>query len=108
MAIDKQTKLEPIKAPEPEVKAPEPEKGTSVKAADSSTQTVSKQDRPEVKESENTEPQFYVHLANGEVMRCVAEDLPAPGGSNAVHGFWQKGTKSFQVIGVYEVESETE
>ena len=78
---------------------------TSVKPATASAE-LSKQDVQEVPEDVSTEDQFYVHLANGEVMRCEGEDLPTGGGTNAPNGHWVKGGKAFQVVGVYPVESE--
>ena len=77
----------------------------SVKGASASSQ-LSKQDVPEVAEDEDAENQWYVHLANGEVMRCEEDQLPGGSGTNAPNGHWVKDGKAFQVIGVYPVENE--
>jgi len=77
---------------------------TSVaKAADVSAEAV-KQDKPIATVDENAVPQYYVHLANGTVLRVNEEDLPVRAGSNAANGHWQTGNKVYQVIGVYPVE----
>jgi len=78
-------------------------KGTEVKKSDVSDDAV-KQDKPTPKEEENREPQFYVHLANGQVLRVNESDLPSHAGSNAHNGHWQTGNKVYQVIGIYPVE----
>lgn len=48
---------------------------------------------------------FYVHLANGEVLRVEAADVPARGGSNAMLGHWVRNGECHTVIGVYPVET---
>lgn len=63
------------------------------------------QDLPESQEEENAEPQSYVHLGNGTVLRVNDKDLPAPAGAGAPNGFWQQGNKVHHVIGIYPVES---
>jgi hypothetical protein len=50
------------------------------------------------------EQQFYVHLADGSVVRVKQKDLPATGGTNATFGHWQREDKVYLVIGVYPVE----
>jgi hypothetical protein len=70
---------------------------------------TSKQDLPEVKEDPNATPQSYVHLADGTVLRVDDEDIPDGGGNlGAPHGFWQRGNKVYQVIGVFPAESVVE
>jgi hypothetical protein len=76
---------------------------TVAKASDVSAESV-KQDKPVATVDENAIPQYYVHLANGTVLRVDEEDLPARSGSNAHFGHWQTGNKVYQVIGVYPVE----
>lgn len=48
---------------------------------------------------------FYVHLANGDIHRVDAADVPARGGSNAMLGHWVKNGECHNVIGVYPVET---
>jgi hypothetical protein len=67
-----------------------------------------KQDLPAKVAEESYEPQSYVHLADGTVLRCYDADLPAGGGTGTPHGFWQRDNKVYQVIGVYPVESTVE
>jgi len=50
------------------------------------------------------DPHFYVHLADGNVIRVKESDLPAAAGTNAAFGHWQIDAKVFQIIGVYPVE----
>ena len=50
------------------------------------------------------EQQFYVHLANGDVVRVKEKDLPASAGTNATNGHWQRDDKVYLIIGVYPVE----
>lgn len=50
------------------------------------------------------EQQFYVHLADGSVVRVKEKDLPFGSGSNATYGHWQREDKVYLVIGVYPVE----
>lgn len=76
------------------------------KKAPASASKLSKQDKPAVVEEDNGNPQFYVHLANGEVKRCEEEDLPQSGGSNAPHGFWVENGKAHYVTGVFPAETE--
>jgi len=66
------------------------------------------QDLPTPKEEKNTEPQSYVHLADGSVLRCKDSDIPVGGGTGTPHGFWQSKNKVLQVIGVYPVETVVE
>jgi len=68
------------------------------------TETVT-QDLPETVEEKNTEPQSYVHLANGTVLKVNDKDLPTPAGAGAPNGFWQTGNKVHHVIGIYPVET---
>lgn len=51
------------------------------------------------------EKHYYVHLANGEVLRVAASDLPTSAGHDAQNGYWQRGNESHYVIGVYPVEA---
>jgi len=69
---------------------------------------LSVQDAPERVEEVDTEPQFYVHLSDGSVMRCKGDDLPLGSGTNAPNGHWQRGNKVYLVIGVYPVEDTVE
>lgn len=49
---------------------------------------------------------FYIHLANGDVVRAAAEDVPARGGTNAPHGHWNRSDGTCHtIIGVYPVET---
>jgi hypothetical protein len=50
------------------------------------------------------DPHFYVHLADGNVIRVKESDLPAAAGTNAAFGHWQIDAKVFQIIGVYPLE----
>lgn len=51
------------------------------------------------------EPQFYVWLANGDVVRVKESDLPAANaGTNAVFGHWQIGDKVYTIVAIYPVE----
>lgn len=77
----------------------------SVKTSAASAE-ISKQDEVKPAEEENANPQFYVHLANGEVLRCEEDQLPVGGGTNAPNGHWVKDGKSFVVVGVYPAENE--
>jgi hypothetical protein len=61
-------------------------------------------DAPKPSTAPKPEAQFYVWLANGEVVRVKESDLPMVGGTNAVFGHWQVGNKVYLVIGVYPVE----
>jgi hypothetical protein len=63
-----------------------------------------KQDKPEVKEDPNANPQFFVWLANGEILRVDEEDVPTASGSNAPFGHWQRGNDVHHVVGVYPAE----
>jgi hypothetical protein len=66
------------------------------------------QDAPVNKTAEVVEPQSYVHLADGSVMRAYDKDLPSASGTNAPFGYWQRGNKVYDVIGIYPVETVVE
>lgn len=70
--------------------------------------TLSKQDAPVNKEKEVAEPQSYVHLADGTVLRVNDVDIPGSAGAGNPNGFWQRGNKVYHVIGVYPVETVVE
>ena len=92
-----ETKIKPVSESEPK-EMPKTQPPTA----------LSTQDAPEPVEQEDTEPQFYVHLADGSLMRCKTEDLPIGSATNAPGGHWQRGNKVYQVIGVYPVEDTVE
>jgi len=75
---------------------------------DTAPSTLSKQDLPVSKEKEIAEPQSYVHLADGTVLRVNDTDIPASAGAGNPNGFWQRGNKVFHVVGVYPVETVVE
>lgn len=50
--------------------------------------------------------EFYLHLADGSVERVKNSELPGHAGSNAVHGFYVRENKTYQIVGVYPVETE--
>lgn len=82
--------------------------GAIVPVPKSSVQTVEetvKQDAAHKFSEPIPEAQFYVHTANGDVMRVNESDLPEGHGSNAPFGHWVKDGKVHTVIGVYPVES---
>lgn len=55
------------------------------------------------------EEHFYVHLANGQVLRVKASDLPAQGaGTNAPNGFWHRDGFVHHVIGIFPAERKME
>jgi hypothetical protein len=64
---------------------------------------LSVSDTPKPVVEENSEPQSYVHLADGSVMKCNDKDLPI-GSGDSIYGHWQRGNKVYSVIGVYPVE----
>lgn len=64
-------------------------------------------DTPKAKEEKDTEPRFYVWLANGSVVKCKKSDLPM-GSGDAPNGHWQKGKNVFLIVGVYPVEDTVE
>jgi hypothetical protein len=66
---------------------------------------LSKQDR-KVTGLDEKEPEWYVHLSNGDVERVAESDLPGHEGTNAQQGHWVKDGHAFLVIGVYPVENE--
>lgn len=87
---------------------PAPE-GVEVRNPDGSTTTVSRDSvktKPEPVEEE-AEPESYVHLANGQVLRLKESDLPGYAGSNAQHGHVTLNGAVHTVIGVYPVETAT-
>jgi hypothetical protein len=51
------------------------------------------------------EPEFYVHLANGDVVTVSESELPTASGSNAVHGYWDIEGVPHLVIAVYPAEA---
>lgn len=65
---------------------------------------LSTSDAPVREVEADKEPQCYVHLADGSVIRCKESDAPVYAGSNAPYGHWQRGNKIYQVVGVYPVE----
>lgn len=67
-----------------------------------------KSEAPVAEMVEVEEAEFYVHLANGEVVRVKESDLPASAGTNATDGFWQKDGNVYLVIAVYPVEHKAE
>ena len=91
--------VEPTVPTEPEI--------VEVKRETPSAEPV-KQDLPEKVADQTFEPQSYVWLADGSVVRAYDADLPAGGGTGTPHGFWQRGDKVYQVVGVYPVESVVE
>jgi len=52
------------------------------------------------------EEEFYVHLADGQVLRVKKSDTPIGAGTNAFFGHWQIGNKVFVVTGIFPVEVE--
>jgi len=66
---------------------------------------LSKQDAPVRENEEPEENQFYVHLSDGSVVKCVESDLPVGAGAGNPHGFWQRGNAVFEVIGIYPAET---
>lgn len=52
------------------------------------------------------EAEFYLHLANGDVVRVKESERPATSGTNAPFGHYSKDDKTYLVIGCYEVETE--
>jgi hypothetical protein len=76
----------------------------TVTPASDESKKLAKQDRPKADEQDSNEPEFYVHLADGSVVRTTADELPTGGGSNAAFGHWQRGDNVYQVIGIYPVE----
>jgi hypothetical protein len=93
MPVDKSN--EPAKKNEPEVQ--------QMPTGPAPTET-SQQDLPVSQTKEQAEPQSYVHLSDGTVLRVKDEDLPTASGTNAPYGYWQRGNKVYDVIGVYPVE----
>lgn len=74
-------------------------KSSIVDEPETATQAVPKAAMVEV-----VDPHFYVHLADGKVIRVKQSDLPASAGTNAGYGHWQIDDKVFVIIGVYPVE----
>jgi hypothetical protein len=64
------------------------------------------QDAPTPTPPEDTEPEVYVHLADGSVLRMPESEAPAASGTNAPQGHVTRDGKTFLVIGVYPVETE--
>lgn len=89
---------EPEKAP---AETPENEK-VSTGRQTAPTET-SKPDVKTVEEDEDSRPQSYVWLANGDVRRCFNEDLPQHGGGGEF-GHWNEGDSVHQIVGIYPVE----
>lgn len=97
---------------------PIPEQFVFVQMPDGSVRAVSKseiqvpststQDSPTPTMVEKVEEHFYVHLANGDVIRVKESDLPVGSGTNAPLGHWQRGKSVFLVTGIYPVESTVE
>jgi hypothetical protein len=79
------------------------EKGEAVATSVSPTE-LSTQDAPAKKAEEDTEPQVYVHLADGSVIRCKEKDLPEGSTAESPSGHWQRGNKVYLVVAVYPVE----
>lgn len=65
---------------------------------------ASKSEAPKRTVEEETIPQSYVWLANGEVLRANDEDLPGHAGNAHPHGFWQKNGQVYTIVGIYPVE----
>jgi|ERR1700760_390450 len=84
--------------------APE-EKGTTVPGQFAPPTQTSKSEAPKPVDETPEEPEHYVHLSNGEVVRAKQSDLPGPAGGQHPHGFWEKAGKVFHIIGIYPVES---
>lgn len=62
--------------------------------------------RSEANKPKEAKPaEFYVHLANGEVVRVKEDDVPTSAGTNATNGYHTKDGNVFFVTGVYPVES---
>lgn len=75
----------------------------SVRAVSRAELTVLKgEDKPE---PENLDPDVYVHLADGSVVRIPTSEVPSAAGSNAPNGYFIRDGKAFIVTGVYPVES---
>ena len=47
------------------------------------------------------EQEFYVHLADGSVVKVPASERPISAGADAPHGYYQDGSGVHLVIGVY-------
>lgn len=96
--------------PTPEFVEPKSEESPDVqvmpKAAASAD--VVTQDVPVSKTKEAEEPQSYVHLADGTVLRVLDKDIPVGAGTGSPYGFWQRENKVYHVIGVYPVETVVE
>lgn len=80
----------------------------AVLKSDVQVPSTSTQDSPAPTMVEKVEEHFYVHLANGDVIRVKESDLPVGSGTNAPLGHWQRGKSVFLVTGVYPVESTVE
>jgi hypothetical protein len=84
----------------------EPGAQTFDSAAGSRRPRLSKPNRRPTADEPQEEPEFYVHLANGDVERVAESDLPGNAGHGAAHGFWEKDNAVHYVTGVYPVETE--
>lgn len=51
---------------------------------------------------------FYVHLANGDILRVKESDLPVPAGTNAPNGFWHRNGLVHFVTGIFPAERKME
>jgi len=92
-------------------KAPDAETKTqSARVQDTGRTTApseaTKSDAPKKDVQEDTQPEFYLWLNDGRVVRAKEEDLPGPSGAQNVYGHWQIGKKVYDIVNVYPVETE--
>lgn len=84
-------------------------KGQLVNTGRSSAATEPTKSEAKTREvPEEVKPQFYVWLANGEVLRAYEEDLPGASGLHNPHGHWEKDGNVYQVVAVYPVEEKAD
>lgn len=70
--------------------------------------TTSKSEAKSRVQDEETIPQSYVWLANGEVLLVNDEDLPGASGAHNPHGHWEKDGTVYQVVAVYPAGEKAE
>lgn len=56
--------------------------------------------------SDEEQPDVYIHLANGDVERVNASELPGTSGADNPHGHYVKDGKTHTIIGVHPVETD--
>jgi hypothetical protein len=52
------------------------------------------------------EGEFYLWLADGSTERVKESKIPGFAGTNAPHGHFERDGKSYQIVGVYPVETD--